>query len=109
MYYGGKNMSEERWYSVKECAKLGKMSTQSIYKKLNHENNKDYFAGHIKTEFGKKYLDEYAVSLILKNRGVGNSSEPIIDEIIKITKQLNETNQKKVLNFAKQTLEVSKY
>lgn len=100
---------ENQWISVKECAELGQISTQAIYKKLNHKKNQENFAGHIKTIMGKKYLDEEAVKLVLGTFGSNNKKDPVEQEILKILSELDERNRKKILNFARQTLEVSKY
>lgn len=105
----GAFIMKNEWISVKECAELGGISTQSVYKKLNHKNNQENFTGHVRTIMGVKYLDSEAVNLILGKYKVHSPEDKIMSELSNVMNQLNETNKKKVLNFAKQTLEVSKY
>lgn len=100
---------KEDWITVKECADLAGIKPQSIYKKINHKTAGEVFGEHIKVINGVKYLDSEAVSIILKRFKKKTKQDSLITELEEIMKQLDKQTQQKVLNFAKNALEISKY
>lgn len=100
---------KEDWITVKECADLAGIKPQSIYKKINHKTAGEVFGEHIKVINGVKYLDSEAVSIILKRFKKKTKQDSLMTELEEIMKQLDKPTQQKVLNFAKNALEISKY
>lgn len=100
---------KEDWITVKECADLAGIKPQSIYKKLNHKTAGEIFGDHVKVINGVKYLDSEAVAIILKRFKKKSKPDSAFLELEEIMKQLDKPTQQKVLNFAKNALELSKY
>lgn len=102
-------MEQKEWYSIKECANIGNISTQAVYKKINHKNNGDFFTGHIRTIAGVKYLDKFALEFVLGTTFSSHQFDTITNEILDLLNDLNPDEKQKVLNFVKKIVEISKY
>lgn len=97
------------WITVKECADLIGVRPQAIYKKLHHETAPMNYQDHVKKVNGVIFLDSKAVELIALGHSKKKSKEPMIDEVISIMRKLDKASQEKILNFAKNAYEFSKY
>lgn len=98
-------------YTVKQCAQKLGMTRQGLYKKLYHDKSGGFIQDHILVINGKKFIDKELLDFFMREKQIAHKeqTDPMTDEISKISSQLSAANKKKLLKAAQQILELQKY
>lgn len=97
----------ETYKTIKQYAEYAGVTPQSVYRRLQTEQNAAALEGHIVKQHGTTYLDEYAVQYLNENRKAAFAGSPaaqqehMITELASKAQSLQEENealQKKLID-----------
>lgn len=98
-------------YTVKQCAQKLGITRQGLYKKLYNDKSGGFIQDHVFVINGKKFIDKELLDFFMCEKQIAQKeqTDPMTDEISKISVQLSDANKKKLLKAAQQILELQKY